>query len=120
MDLLEAALYIRAGRLFAAIGLERIADRLDMDGGPQDAAVVDHRVIHLLWRLLALRLIHRLNFLAHGIVVAGACELQGVVPFGHREAAGRQDISLGGCPDEPHHLRQRVAVALEFLDRDGW
>src|ERR1700737_4859999 len=50
VDLLEALLHILAGWLLAAVCFERIADRLDMDGGPQDAAVVDHRVVHLLWR----------------------------------------------------------------------
>src|SRR5882724_13141644 len=48
VDLLEALFDIIAGRRFAAIGLERIAGRLDMDGGPQEATVVHNRVIHRL------------------------------------------------------------------------
>src|SRR5260221_13226620 len=56
VDRFEAFLHIFPGRLLAARRLERIADRLDMDGGPKDAAVVNHRVVHLLRRLFALRL----------------------------------------------------------------
>src|SRR4029077_8600810 len=63
VDLLEAALDLLAGRLLAAVCFEGVADRLDMDGGPQDAAIIDHRIVHLLWWLLALRLVHRLDFL---------------------------------------------------------
>ncbi len=100
MDLLEALFHIVAGRLFAAIGLERIADRLDVNGGPQDATVVDHGVVHLLYRFLALRLVHRLDFMADGIVIAGAGELQGVVAFRDRKSTGRVDVGLGRGPDE--------------------
>ena len=41
VDRFEAFLHIFSGRLLAARRLERIADRLDMDGGPTDAAVVN-------------------------------------------------------------------------------
>src|ERR1700736_1679895 len=34
VDLFEALLHVLAGRLLAAVGLQRVADRLDMDGGP--------------------------------------------------------------------------------------
>src|SRR6516165_1890295 len=119
VDLLEALLDVLAGRLLAAIRLESVADGFDMDGGPEDATVVDHGVIHLLWRLLPLCFVHRLDFLADGIVVAGTGELQGMIAFRHRPSAGCQDIGLGRRPDETHHLGHRVAVALEFLDRDG-
>src|SRR5260370_23138281 len=64
VDRFEAFLHVFSGRLLAARRLERIADRLDMDGGPKDAAVVNHPVVHLLRRLFSLRLVHRLDFLA--------------------------------------------------------
>src|SRR6266542_3104435 len=38
LDRLEALLHILAGRLLAAVRFERIADRLDMEGCPQQAA----------------------------------------------------------------------------------
>ena len=117
VDLLEAILHIRAGQLFPAIGLDRIADRLDMDRGIEDAAVVDHRVVHRLWRLFTLRLVHRLDFLADRVVVAGAGELQGVIPLCDLPAAGRLDVGLGRGPDEPDDLGQRIPGALVFLDR---
>src|SRR5947199_7118349 len=34
LDRLEALLHILAGRLLAAVGLDRVADRLDMEGRP--------------------------------------------------------------------------------------
>src|SRR6267378_648737 len=34
LDRLEALLHILAGRLLPAVRLDRVADRLDMDGGP--------------------------------------------------------------------------------------
>src|SRR5205823_2521497 len=52
VDLLETILYIRAGRLLPAISLDGVADRLDMDRRIEDAAVVDHRIVHRLWRFL--------------------------------------------------------------------
>src|SRR5438552_12624609 len=63
LDRLEAILHILAGRLLPAVRFERIANRLDMDGGPQHAAVVHDRVVHRLLRLLALRLVHLSDFL---------------------------------------------------------
>src|SRR6266404_5725417 len=79
VDLLEALLDVLARKFLAAGRFEGVAHRLDMDGRPEDAAVVDHRVVHLLWRLLALRLVHRLDCLATGIVVAGSGKLQRAV-----------------------------------------
>src|SRR6266568_1883080 len=58
LDRLEALLYILAGRLLPAIRFDRIANRLDMEGRPQHAAVVHDRAFHLLLRLLAPRLVH--------------------------------------------------------------
>src|ERR1700737_1095922 len=34
VDLFEALLHVLARRLLAAVGVQRVADRLDMDGGP--------------------------------------------------------------------------------------
>ena len=116
VDLLEAILHIRAGRLFPAIGLDRIADRLDMDCGIEDTAVVDHRIVHCLWRFFPLRLVHRLDFLADRVVVAGAGELQGVIAFRDLPAACRQDVGLGRGPDEADDLGQRIPGPLVFLD----
>src|SRR6266705_2508506 len=48
LDRLEALLYILAGRLLPAVGFERIADRLDMQGGPQQTPIVHHRAVHRL------------------------------------------------------------------------
>src|SRR6266699_4756370 len=39
LDRLEALLHILAGRLLSAVGLDRIANRLDMEGRPQQSAV---------------------------------------------------------------------------------
>src|SRR5438445_7400189 len=52
LDRLEALLHILAGRLLAAICFNRVADRLDMECRPQQAAVVHHRAVHGLLRLL--------------------------------------------------------------------
>src|SRR5215207_2694417 len=70
LDRLEALLDLLAGRLLAAIRLHRVADRLDVQRRIQDAAIVHHRIAHLLRRLFALRLVHGLDFLAHRVVVA--------------------------------------------------
>src|SRR5438270_1696005 len=102
--LFEALLDILAGRLPAARCLDRIADRLDVKRRVEDCTVVDHRVVHPLWRLLALRLVHGLDFLADRIVVAGTGECQRVIALCHWPATGRQDIGLGRGPDEAHHL----------------
>src|SRR6202022_1675516 len=119
VDLLEALLDVLAGRLAATRCFDRIADRFDMQRRVEDCTVVDDRVVHPLWRLLALHLVHRLDFLADGIVVAGSGELQRVIALRHCPATGRQDIGLGRGPDEAHHLRQRIAGALVLLDRHG-
>src|SRR5438046_1640382 len=70
LDRLEALLHILAGRLLPAIRFDRIANRLDMQRRPQQAAVVHYRAVHRLLRLLAARLVHLPDFLAHGVVVA--------------------------------------------------
>src|SRR5215207_836447 len=67
-DLLEALLDVLALRRLAAGRLDRVAHRLDMHGGPQDAAVVEDRVVHDFRRVLALRLVHRADFLAYRVV----------------------------------------------------
>src|SRR5271169_1975793 len=41
VDLFEPVLYIRAGRLLPAIGLDRITDRLDVDGSIENTTVVN-------------------------------------------------------------------------------
>src|SRR6266853_3924394 len=64
LDRLEALLHILAGRLLPAIRFDRIANRLDMQRRPQQAAVVHHRTVHSLLRLLAARLVHLPDFLA--------------------------------------------------------
>src|SRR5260370_26016843 len=52
LDRLEALLDVLAGRLLAAVRFESVANRLDMDSGPQHAAIVHDRVVHRLLRLL--------------------------------------------------------------------
>src|SRR5712691_3835380 len=46
LDRLKALLDILAGRLLPAVGFERIADRLDMEGRPQQTPIVHHRTFH--------------------------------------------------------------------------
>src|SRR6516165_2817155 len=117
MDLFETVLHILSRRLLSAVGLQRIADRLDVERGVEESTVVDHRVIHRLGRLLALRLVHGVDFLAHRVIVAGSGELQGVIAFRYLPAARRLDVGFGGSPDEPDHLGKWVAGPLVFLDR---
>src|SRR5215472_1655807 len=45
-DRFEALLDLFAGRLVSAIRLDRVAGRLDVKGGPQQATVVHDRVVH--------------------------------------------------------------------------
>src|SRR5882724_934770 len=70
LDRLEALLHILAGRLLPAVRFDRVADRLDMEGRPQQTPVVHHRTFHHLLRLLAPRLVHFPDFLAYRVVVA--------------------------------------------------
>src|SRR5437773_3279773 len=78
-DRFQPLLDVVAGRLLAAIRLQRVADRLDMDGGLQQTAVVVDRVfVHALEGLLALLLVHLLDLLPDRILVTGAGELHGV------------------------------------------
>ena len=58
LDLLEALLDVLTCGWLAAGRLESIADRLNVNRGPQNAAIVHDRVVHRLRRFLALRLIH--------------------------------------------------------------
>src|SRR4029077_17488797 len=92
VDLLEALFDIIPGRRFAAIGFERIAGRLDMDGGPQEATVVHNRIIHRLRRLPGLRLPHRPDLPADRIVVTDAGEGHRVIAFRYRPATRSHDV----------------------------
>src|SRR5262245_58228925 len=56
VDLLEAVLHVLAGDLPVRLGLERVADGLDVDRRDEDAAVVEDGGGHLLWSRLALLL----------------------------------------------------------------
>src|SRR5262249_39962813 len=120
VDRLEALLHVVAGRLCAAFGLNRVANGLDMNGADQEAAIVIDGVRHFLWRLLALGLIHGDDFLAHGIVVTHAGELDRVIPLGNRPAAGGLDVGLSRGPDHHDHLGKRVTGALQLLHCDRW
>src|SRR6266702_1689595 len=117
LDRLEALLHILAGRLLPAVRLDRIANRLDMEGRPQQSAVVHDCAFHHLLRLLAPRLVHLPDFLAHRVVVADPGERHRVIAFRDRPAARPGDVLFARCPDEAEHLRQREAVGLECLDR---
>src|SRR5688572_22090202 len=46
LDLLKALLHVLACRLLAAVQLERLTQRLDLDRRLQQPAVVDHGIIH--------------------------------------------------------------------------
>src|SRR6266436_6584637 len=118
-DRLEALLNILAGRLLPAVRLGRIADRLDMEGCPQQASVVHHSAVYHLLRLLAPRLVHFPDFLAHRVVVADPGEGHRVIAFGDRPATRPGDVLFARRPDQTEHLRQRVAVGLERLDRQS-
>src|SRR3972149_2426267 len=120
LDLLEAGLHILAGDLAVGLRLQGIPDRLDLEGRPHDAPVVIHGGRNLLRRLLPLLFVHLFDLLDHGEVLADAGELDGVVPLGHAPAARRLDVGLGRAPDERHDLPERIADALQLLDRDGW
>src|SRR6516164_10742157 len=95
MDLLETALHICSGRLFAARRLQCVPDRLDVERRVEDSTVVDHRIVHRLGRLLALCLVHGLDVLTHRIVVAGAGKLQRVIAFCYLPATRRLDVGFG-------------------------
>src|SRR5437016_2661614 len=88
LDLLEALLDVLTCGWLAAGRLESIADRLNVNRGPQNAAIVHDRVVHRLRRFLALRLIHCLDFLADRVFVTDAGERQRVIAFGHRPTPG--------------------------------
>src|SRR5216683_2697235 len=117
LDRLKALLHILAGRLVAARQFDRVADRLDMEGRPQQAAIIHDRAVHNLLRLLAPHLVHLPDFLAHRVVVAHPGERHRVIALSDRPAARPGDILLARRPDQTEHLRQRVAVGLERLDR---
>src|SRR6266699_1549437 len=117
LDRLEALLHVLAGRLLAAVRLDRIANRLDMEGRPQQSAVVHDCAFHHLLRLLAPRLVHLPDFLAHGVVVADPGERHRVIAFRDRPAACPGDVLFARRPDQTEHLRQRETVGLERLDR---
>src|SRR3954454_18057032 len=105
LDLLSPLLYVVTGRLLAAVQLQRLADRLDLHRRLQQPAIVDDGVFHLLWRLFSLLLVHRLDFLAYRVIVAGAGELHRAIAFGDGPAASRLDVVLGRGPHQTHHLR---------------
>src|SRR6266571_4763964 len=92
LDRLEALLHILAGRLLPAVCLDRVADRLDMEGRPQQATVVHHRAFHDLLRFLAPRLVHLPDFLANGVVVADPGERHRVIALGDRPTARPGDV----------------------------
>src|SRR5579864_1965014 len=92
LDLLEALLDVVTGRLLATVGLDRIAQRLDLDSRLKDAAVIDNRVVHFLRRFFTVLFVHILDLLTDRIVVAGAGELHRVVALGDAPAAGRLDV----------------------------
>src|SRR6266852_399565 len=117
IDRLEALLYILAGRLLPAVRVDRIANRLDMEGRPQQAAVIHDGAFHHLLRLLAPRLVHLPDFLAHRVIVADSGEGHCVVALGDRPATRPGDVLFARRPDQTDHLRQREAVGLERLDR---
>src|SRR6266849_4469208 len=117
LDRLKALLHLLAGRLLPAVRFDRIANRLDMEGRPQQTPVVHHRTFHHLLRLLAPRLVHLPDFLAHRVVVADPGEGHRVIALGDRPAACPGDVLFARRPDQTEHLRQREAVGLERLDR---
>ena len=88
-----------------------------MKGGPQDATVVHDCVVHRLRRLLALRLVHVSNFLADRVVVADPGEGHRVIALGCFPAASADDVVFTRGPYQSNDLGQRIALALEFLDR---
>src|SRR5205823_2948798 len=63
LDALEALLDVLAFGRFTAGLLQRVLQRLDMDRRLQETPVIDHGVVHLLRRLLAVLFVHRLDFL---------------------------------------------------------
>src|SRR6516162_5312031 len=103
-DLLEALLHVLTGRLLAAVHFERVASRLDVEGGPQNATVVHHRVVHRLRRLPALRLVHVPDFVADRVVVADPGEGHRVIAFGRFPAAPADDVMFARGPHESDDL----------------
>src|SRR5262245_6092160 len=57
-DLLEAGLHVGARDLAVGLGLQRVADGLDVERGDEHAAIVEDRRLHLLRGGLALLLVH--------------------------------------------------------------
>src|SRR5262249_24804049 len=116
VDLLEAGLDVGAGDLAVRLGLERVADGLDVQRGDEHPAVVEHGGGHLLGSGLALLLVHLPDLVQHRVVAAHPGELHRVVTLGDAEAAGRVDVGLGRAPHERDDLLQRVPHPLELLD----
>ena len=65
LDRLHALLHVLAGWAGAALGLDGVADRLDVQGGDHHAAIVVDAGLLLLRRRLALRLVHGVDVLDH-------------------------------------------------------
>src|SRR5262245_49717437 len=117
VDLLEPLLHVLASDLAIRLGLDGVANGLDVERGSQHAPVVVHGGGHLLGRLLALLLVHLADLVEHGVVGAHARELHRVVALGRRKATAGFDVDLGGAPDERDDLAERIADPLELLDR---
>ena len=88
-----------------------------MERRDEDAAVVEDGGRHLLRRRLPFLLVHLPDLVQHRVVGADTGELHRVVALGRREAAGGVDVGLGRAPHERHDLAERIAHALELLDR---
>src|SRR5215831_9138806 len=116
-DLLHPVLDVLTAWLAAALGLDGVADRFEVDGCEKHAAVVDDGVGLLLGRLLALRLVHGIDFSDRRIIVADTCELHAAVAFRGRKPACGVNVGLSGTPHQRDHLAQGITLALELLDR---
>src|SRR6185503_18298462 len=118
LDGLHAVLHVLAGGLGPALGLDGVADGLDVQSGYHQAAIVEDAGLLLLGSRLALRLVHRVDVLDDLEIPANPGKLQRVVALGYLIPAGSLDVGLGGAPHQRDHLAQRVALALELLDGD--
>ena len=119
-DLLEAGLHVGAGDLPVRLGLERVADGLHVERGDEDAAVVEDGGGHLLRRRLALLLVHLPDLVQHRVV---AVRRRRTASCSSPRPPAKPPAASMFASAEPHTndttLLQRIADALELLDRHG-
>src|SRR5262245_50946637 len=115
LDLLETLPHVLARDFPVLLRPKRVADRFEVQGRDQGAAIVIDGRGHLPARLLTLLLVHLADLLQYGVVLAHAGELEAAIAFGDAEPAGGLDVRLGGSPHERHDLRQGIPHPLELF-----